>query len=184
MKEKSFLTVQDMVLVAVFAALISACSFIQIPLGPVPFTLQTFAVFATAGLLGTKRGTIAVVIYILLGVIGIPVFAGSGGPGIIAGPTGGYITGFIFTALIIGMIMKVFENSGVKVRFIMTIIAMLVGDMVCFAIGTIQFMFVMKVSLSVALGYCVIPFIVPDIAKIIVATILIDRVKKYVRIFN
>lgn len=184
MKEKKVLTVQDMVLIAIFAALIAACSYIQIPLGPVPFTLQTFAVFTTAGLLGTKRGTIAVVIYILLGCIGIPVFAGSGGPGIIVGPTGGYITGFIFTVIIIGLIMNVFQKNATGLKFVMTVVAMVVGDAICFMIGTIQFMVVMKVNLAVAMGYCVIPFILPDLVKIIVAAIVVNRVKKYVRIFN
>lgn len=184
MKEKKVLTVQDMVLIAIFAALIAACSYIQIPLGPVPFTLQTFAVFTTAGLLGTKRGTIAVVIYILLGVIGIPVFAGSGGPGIIVGPTGGYITGFIFTVIIIGLIMNVFKKNATGLKFVMTVVAIVVGDAICFIIGTIQFMVVMKVNLAVAMGYCVIPFILPDLVKIIVAAIVVNRVKKYVRIFD
>ncbi|MFQ9514757.1 MAG: biotin transporter BioY [Eubacterium sp.] len=184
MREKKFLTIQDMVLIAVFAALISVCSLIQIPFGPVPFTLQTFAVFTTAGLLGTKRGTISVIIYILLGLIGVPVFAGaSSGPGVIAGPTGGYITGFVLTAIIIGIIMKWFRNSQVWLNLTMTVVAMIVGDIACLFVGTIQFMIVMKTSLIVALGYCVIPFIIPDLVKIIVATIIVNRVKKYVRIF-
>lgn len=185
MKEKKFLTIQDMVLIAVFAALIAVCSLITIPWGPVPFTLQTFAVFTTAGLLGTKRGTISVIIYILLGLIGIPVFAGgSSGPAVIAGPTGGYITGFIFTALIIGIIMGLFRKSPIWLNLIMTVAAMIIGDIVCLVIGTIQFMVVMDTSLVVALGYCVIPFIIPDLVKIIIATIIVNRMKKYVRIFH
>ena len=184
MKKKKFLTVQDMVLIAVFAALIAACSFIQIPIGPVPFTLQTFGVFTTAGLLGMKRGTISVVIYVLLGLIGIPVFAGAGGPGVIVGPTGGYITGFIFTAIIIGLIMNVFRKSTAWLNFTMTVVAMILGDAVCFIIGTIQFMAVMKVNLSVAMGYCVIPFIIPDLVKIVVATVIVNRMKQYVKIFD
>ena len=99
MNNKKFLTVQDMVLIAAFVAIITVCSFIQISVGPVPFTLQTFGVFVTAGILGTKRGTLAVIVYILLGIIGVPVFCGAGGPGVIVGTTGGYITGFIFTIL-------------------------------------------------------------------------------------
>lgn len=74
--KKKFLSVQDMVLIAVFTAIMAICSWISVSAGPVPFTLQTFAVFVTAALLGTKRGTIAVVVYILLGIIGVPVFAG------------------------------------------------------------------------------------------------------------
>lgn len=159
MNNKKFLTVQDMVLIAVFVAIITVCSFIQISVGPVPFTLQTFGVFVTAGILGTKRGTLAVIVYILLGIIGVPVFCGAGGPGVIVGTTGGYITGFVFTALIIGIITHFFEKSSTWLKLGATVVAMILGDVVCFVIGTIQFMFVMKTSLTVALGYCVIPFI-------------------------
>ena len=176
MNNKKFLTVQDMVLIAVFVAIITVCSFIQISVGPVPFTLQTFGVFVTAGILGTKRGTLAVIVYILLGIIGVPVFCGAGGPGVIVGTTGGYITGFVFTALIIGIITHFFEKSSTWLKLGATV--------VCFVIGTIQFMFVMKTSLTVALGYCVIPFIIPDLVKILVATIIVNRMKKYVKILN
>lgn len=184
MKNNKKLTVQDMVLVAVFAALIGVCSFIQIPFGPIPFTLQTFAVFTTAGLLGTKRSVIAVLVYILLGMIGLPVFTGKGGPGAIVGPTGGYITGFVFTVLIIGIIMKIFSKSKTRIRLIMTVVAMIAGEAICFTIGTIQFMIVMKINLGAAMGYCVIPFIVSDLVKIIVATVVVHKVKKHVKVFN
>ena len=183
MNNKKFLTVQDMVLIAVFVAIITVCSFIQISVGPVPFTLQTFGVFVTAGILGTKRGTLAVIVYILLGIIGVPVFCGAGGPGVIVGTTGGYITGFVFTALII-IITHFFEKSSTWLKLGATVVAMILGDVVCFVIGTIQFMFVMKTSLTVALGYCVIPFIIPDLVKILVATIIVNRMKKYVKILN
>ena len=173
MNNKKFLTVQDMVLIAVFVAIITVCSFIQISVGPVPFTLQTFGVFVTA-----------VIVYILLGIIGVPVFCGAGGPGVIVGTTGGYITGFIFTALIIGIITHFFEKSSTWLNIGATVVAMILGDVVCFVIGTIQFMFVMKTSLTVALGYCVIPFIIPDLVKILVATIIVNRMKKYVKILN
>ena len=173
----------DIVYIAVFAVIMAICSWISIPM-TVPFTLQTFGVFVTAGILGTKRGTLAVIVYILLGIIGVPVFCGAGGPGVIVGTTGGYITGFIFTALIIGIITHFFEKSSTWLNIGATVVAMILGDVVCFVIGTIQFMFVMKTSLTVALGYCVIPFIIPDLVKILVATIIVNRMKKYVKILN
>lgn len=182
-EKKEFLSAQDITLIALFAALITICSFITIPVGPVPFTLQTFGVFATAGILGTKRGVFSVVIYVLLGVIGIPVFGGSGGVGVIAGVTGGYITGFIFSALIIGMVMSAFQQKP-QMRIPMTVIGMVLGDTVCFIIGTIQFMAVTGTNLSYALATCVIPFIIPDLVKIVVATVLTDGVKKYVRFLD
>lgn len=97
----------DMVYIAVFAVLIAICSWISIPM-TVPFTLQTFAVFLAVGVLGGKRGSLAVLIYILLGAVGIPVFAGfSGGIGQLLGNTGGYIIGFLFSALLMWLIEAV-----------------------------------------------------------------------------
>ena len=173
--QKKFLSVQDMVLIAVFTAIMAICSWISVSAGPVPFTLQTFAVFVTAALLGTKRGTIAVVVYILLGIIGVPV---------IAGPTGGFIVGFILTAIIIGLLMNLANGKSEVVKLVITVVAMVLGDVACFAIGTVWFMVVTNNTVAVALTYCVIPYIIPDIAKIVVATIIANRVKKYVQIFN
>ena len=90
----------DMVYIAIFAVLMAICSWISIPMA-VPFTLQTFGVFMAVGILGGKRGTFAVLIYIILGAIGVPVFAGfSGGIGVLLSSTGGYIIGFLFSALV------------------------------------------------------------------------------------
>ena len=185
MSNKSVLSVQNMVLIAVFTAIIAVCSWISVPIGPVPFTLQTFAVFVTAGLLGTKRSEISIIVFIILGTIGVPVFAGfSSGPGVIAGPTGGYIVGFLLTALIIGLIMKLAKGKSEITKIVITVVAMILGDIGCFAIGTVWFMVVMKMNLSASLTLCVVPYIVPDLAKIIVATIIVNRLKKYVKIFN
>ena len=87
----------DIVYIAVFAVIMAICSWISIP-AAVPFTLQTFGVFIAVGILGGKRGTLSVLVFILLGAIGVPVFAGfSGGIGVLAGTTGGYIIGFLFS---------------------------------------------------------------------------------------
>lgn len=87
--------------VALMAALMAVCAWITIPVGPVPFTMQTFAVFAALGLLGGKRGTLAVVVYLLLGLVGLPVFAGfSSGAAALLGPTGGFLLGFLASALV------------------------------------------------------------------------------------
>ena len=91
---------RDMIYIAMFAIIIAICSWISVP-ATVPFTLQTFGVFVTVGVLGGKRGSLSVLVYLLLGVIGVPVFAGfSGGLGVLLGSTGGYIIGLLFSALI------------------------------------------------------------------------------------
>lgn len=183
--EKHFLSIQDMSLIALFAAFISACSFIQLSIGPVPFTLQTFGIFVSAGILGARRGTISVIVYVLLGLVGLPVFAGAFGPGVIVGPTGGYITGFIFTALIIGLITQYVKSKNTAANIAISIAAMVLGDLVCFVLGTIQFMYVSGNNLAVSLSYCVTPFVIPDFVKIVVATIIVNRLKKYVsKVFN
>lgn len=93
--------------IAMGAALIALCAWITIPIGPVPFTMHTFAVITIAGIFGWKRGTISVLVYIASGALGAPVFSGfKGGIGALAGVTGGYIVGFIFTALIVGLISE------------------------------------------------------------------------------
>lgn len=97
--------IYDIAVTAMFTALIAVCSWLSVSLGDVPFTLQTFGVFCAAGVLGAKRGTASVVTYILLGAVGLPVFHGfTGGFGIILGSTGGFMVGFIFSALLIGLV--------------------------------------------------------------------------------
>ncbi|MDD7219793.1 MAG: biotin transporter BioY, partial [Clostridia bacterium] len=162
----------DMVYIAVFAVIMAICSWISIP-AQVPFTLQTFGVFVAVGVLGGKRGTLAVLVYILLGALGIPVFAGfQGGMGILLGTTGGYIVGFLFSALVMWGLERLLGKKPV-----MQILSMLAGLIVCYAIGTIWFMIVYTrssgaVGLATVLGWCVVPFIIPDLIKIGLAYVL------------
>ena len=168
----------DLVYIAIFAVLIAICSWISIPL-TVPITLQTFGVFMAVGVLGGKRGTLAVLVYILLGAIGIPVFSGfTGGIGIILNTTGGYIVGFLFSALAMWGIESLFGRKP-----IVRIISMVVGLLICYALGTAWFMVVYlrstgTVSLMTVLGWCVFPFIIPDLVKIALAFILSDRLRR------
>lgn len=171
----------DLAYIGMFVALMAVCSWINIPT-TVPFTLQTFAVFATVAILGMKRGTIAVLVYIILGAVGVPVFAGfSGGFGTLLGTTGGYIIGFLFTALITGGIIKAFG----KKTWVMAA-AMVLGLVACYAFGTVWFICVYTstksaVGIMTALSWCVIPFIIPDLCKIALAILLERRVGRFVR---
>ena len=159
----------DMAYVAMFAAIIAVCSWISIP-ATVPFTLQTFGVFLAVGVLGGKRGTMAVLTYLLLGMIGVPVFSGfAGGIGYMLGSTGGYIVGFIFTALTMWLMESLFG----KKRWVLTF-SMLLGILVCYVFGTVWFMWVYanntgEIGWWTALLWCVVPYIIPDVLKILLA---------------
>ena len=159
----------DIVYIGVFAVIMAICSWISIPT-TVPFTLQTFGVFIAVGVLGGKRGSLAVLVFIILGAIGVPVFSGmTGGVGILLGSTGGYIIGFLFSALV----MWSMEKLPVKNAFTQ-ILSMILGLVVCYAFGTVWFMAVYSSAngpegLAAVLGWCEIPFIIPHLVKIAVA---------------
>lgn len=171
---------RDITYIAVSAALIAVCSWISIP-SAVPFTLQTFGVFLTVGVLGGKRGFFAVLVYILIGAAGAPVFSGfSGGLGVLIGATGGYIAGFLLSAAIIWLITHFFGEKTVVLA-----IGMFVGLIACYTIGTAWFMIVYlrttgAVQLIAVLTKCVFPFIIPDIVKIYAALYLTKRLKKLI----
>ena len=174
------LKTKDLALCALFAALIAVCAWISIP-ATVPFTLQTFAIFAALGLLGGKRGTVAVAVYLLLGAIGVPVFAGfQGGIGALLGTTGGYLLGFLLTALIVwGMEARFGSKAGVF------LLSAVLGMLVCYAFGTAWYLVVYArtkgaISLATALGWCVVPFLIPAAVKIALAVLLRGRLKRYI----
>lgn len=180
-KEKQKFKTIDLVYIGLSAALIAICSWISIPL-TVPITLQTMGVCLISGLFGLKKGTIATVVYIILGAIGVPVFAGfSSGIGIILNSTGGYIIGFIFTSLIVG-----FASDKFKGKLLPLIISMVIGILVCYAFGTVWFAVVYArtnapESIGTILGWCVIPFLIPDAVKIALAAVLTNRLKRFVK---
>ena len=184
------------ILIGLFAALIAVCAQIQIP-AAVPFTLQTFAIFLAAGLLGGKRGTVSVVIYILLGMVGLPVFAGfKGGIAALLGTTGGYIIGFIFSALLMWALEKPVSSlfgketgadskKNIFRKMAGPAISMILGLIVCYIFGTAWFVIVYTntkepIGIMTALGWCVFPFIIPDLIKIALALVLTLRLKKFV----
>ena len=188
--EKKFLTIRDLALIAIFVALIIVCTWITIPFGPVPFTLQTFAVCVTGGVLGLKRGTIAVIVYILLGIVGVPVFSKfTAGivkfiPNTETGMLGGFILGFILTVIIIGIFKYISRDKENKIQILYLGIGMVLGDIACLTFGTVWFWQFnpMHLGLAASISTCVVPFIIPDIIKIIVALIVATRITKYVKI--
>lgn len=171
----------DLTYVALSAAVITVCAWISIP-AAVPFTLQTFAVCMTAGLLGLKRGTLTIVVYLLMGAVGLPVFTGfRGGLGAIFGTTGGYLAGFLLTALIVGFCS---DRFGRKLPVLA--VSMSLGMAVCYAFGTVWYLFLYikntgPVGVGTVLSWCVIPFIIPDLLKIAAASVLTVRLKRFVK---
>lgn len=172
---------QDMVQVALGTVLIIICAWISIPL-TVPFTLQTFAIFAVAGLLGGKKGTLAVLVYILLGAVGLPVFAGfKSGIGVLASSTGGYIIGFLLSP----MVMWAAEKLKCRNTFTL-VLSMASGLILCYVFGTLWFVVIYtgstgEISFQAALMMCVVPFIIPDLVKIFLAVLVTKRMKRYIQ---
>lgn len=167
----------DMAYIAVFAVLMAVCSWISIPTA-IPFTMQTFAVFLAVSVLGGKRGTMAVVVFVLLGAVGLPVFAGfTGGLHVILGNTGGYIIGFIFAGLLMWLMERLFGR-----KMWVQAVSMLLGMVTYYVFGTIWFMFVYMrttgpVGLTAVLGWCVLPFLIPDLVKAALALFVGNALK-------
>lgn len=172
----------DIVSVAMMTALIVVCSWIYIPIGNIPVTLQTFAVCAAVGIFGMKKGSLAVVVYLILGILGLPVFSFfKGGIGALFGATGGYTIGFVLCAFVSGFIISKSKKISVM------IMGFSIGLIVCYAIGTLWFLFVyMKDTgaqgIIAALTTCVFPFVIPDIIKIVLAAVVADSVRKKVKL--
>ena len=179
--KKKFETL-DLVYVALGAVLITICSWISIPT-TIPFTMQTFAVFFVLSALGGERGTLAIIVYVLLGAVGVPVFAEfTSGIGILLGNTGGYIVGFIFMGLTYWLIVGILG----KKQWV-EIFAMVIGIVVLYSFGTVWFMIVYAqtngaVGLAMVLSWCVIPFIVPDLIKLGLALTLVRRLSPVLRL--
>ena len=171
------LNTRDLTRIALFAALMAICSWISIPT-TVPFTLQTMGVFLAVGLLGGFRGTLAVVVYVLLGAIGLPVFSNftSG----LGNTSSGYVVGFVFSALLMWAMEKLLGRS-----LPVLAVSMVLGLIVCYLFGTVWFMAVYTntkgaVALGTVLGWCVFPFIIPDLVKIAAALMLSRRLRKHI----
>jgi biotin transport system substrate-specific component len=173
--------IKDTVYIAMFAAVISVCSLIYVPFA-VPFTMQTFAVFLALFSAGGKRGTIAILTYIAIGLAGMPVFSGfMGGVSALFGATGGYIIGFVFAAFIYWLFEKLFGKSEKT-----SAVSAIVGMTVCYIFGSLWYAFVFsggtgEAGFFAAIAQCVLPFILPDAAKITLAFVLCKRLKKYMK---
>ncbi|MGN8644473.1 biotin transporter BioY [Gracilibacillus sp. HCP3S3_G5_1] len=157
---------RGLILASIFAAITGILAQLQVQLWVVPFSGQTLAVGLTATIIGSRLGALSMIAYLLIGMIGLPVFAGlMGGPQVLVGPTGGYIFGFIATAYVTGLILE-----KTTFNFKMALIANIVGMFITLAFGMTQLKFVADLSWSAAIASGVIPFLVVGIIKAILAS--------------
>ena len=165
----------DMAYIALFAVLMAVCAWITVPLPKplVQFTLQTFAMFMALTTLGGRRGLYAMVVYLLLGAVGVPVFSGfRGGLGVLLDTTGGYIIGFAAAALVYWLLTaKLGDSLPVKIA------ACVLGLAVCYAFGTAWFLVLYArttgpIGVPTALSWCVLPYSVPDLLNLALAVFL------------
>ena len=162
-----------MVITALMAAVTCILAPLSIPIGPIPISLTNFAIYLSLYLLNWKMGTLSYIIYLLVGLVGLPVFSGfTGGVGKLAGSTGGYIIGFIPMAIIAGIVIDKFTNRGIQ------ILGMIVGTAICYAFGTAWFCLQAGYTVGAALAVCVIPFIPADLCKMVIAMIIGPMIRK------
>lgn len=170
---------------------------IPVPVSPVPLSLATFAVYLAATLLGAKKGMFSILIYLLLGLAGLPVFSGfSGGAGVLLGPTGGYLIGYIPCGLLTGWLVerdaswkrrekssgKKKEKTCHRKRMVWNFFAMFLGTLSCYLFGTAWFLAVMEgYTVSQAVLLCVVPYLFLDMVKMMLAAYLAVPVKKLLR---
>lgn len=169
-KSETKFDIRQMALIGLMTAVICVLApfSISIPVSPVPISLATFAVCITTYIIGLKRGVLCTFLYLLLGLVGLPVFSGfSSGPGKLFGPTGGYLVGYLFLALICGYIVDKFRS-----KLWLHFIGMIAGVAACYLFGTVWLAYLKHLSFAAALAAGVIPFIPGDIAKIIIVMII------------
>lgn len=179
--------IKEMCVIGVMTAVVCVIApwSLSIPVSPVPISLGSLAIYFALMVLGMKRGTIVTLLYILIGLVGVPVFSGlSGGAGKLLGPTGGYIVGYIFMALICGFFLdkwrtnlNVKENIGRK-NLALSVLGMVLGTIVLYAFGTAWLAISLNMTFPAALAAGVIPYIPGDIVKLIIAMVVGGQVRK------
>ncbi len=174
--------IKELTKIALFSALLVICSWISIPFWPVSFTMQSFALFLAAALLGAKKSVLVVLLYTALGVLGLPVFSGGqAGVGVLFGPTGGYIAGFFVASLISG---KLAERSKKSIASLYA--AMFLGLLLIYVSGIIWYLILylpkgMESSFWGVISTLVLPFLVPDILKITLSVFVARRIERHIK---
>lgn len=161
---------------AIVTALMCIFGPMSVPIGPIPVSLTNLVIYFAVYILGYKGSTVSYVIYILLGLVGLPVFSGfQGGPAKLVGPTGGYLLGFIFITLLAGLCQ---DKAKGKFKIPIVFAGMIISTAICYFFGTAWFMKLTGTDLKASLGLCVIPFIPFDLGKMVIATLVGMPVRK------
>lgn len=167
MNEKKMTTYQ-MAVTALMTAVMCVLGPLTVPIGAVPISLANLVICFTVWLLGAKLGTLSVAVYLLIGLVGVPVFSGYGaGIAKLAGPTGGYLVGYLLMAWIGGMFIEKSKGNPV-----ISGVGLVLGIAASYVLGTAWFVFQMQCELSHALAVCVYPFIAFDLAKVVISCVL------------
>ena len=169
----------DMTHIALFAVLLAVCGWISIPVPPIPFTLQTFGVFAAMLFLGGRRSLYAVAVYLLLGAVGLPVFSGfRGGIGVLLEAPGGYLLGFLLCPLVYRLTTARSSRASAQ------LLGCLLGLLTCYGFGTLWYLLLYGGGFSglfPILSACVLPFLLPDLIKLALAFLLHRRLNRYLK---
>lgn len=191
---------KNMLMCGLFAAVtgVAACVILPLPFTPVPVSLATLAVMVAGGVLGSKLGAMSMAVYVLIGAFGVPVFGGfTGGLGRLAGPTGGFLLGYVLMAFVVGFVVERWSPRALAAsalaspgswgrprlhELLVYGTAMAVGTGACYGMGTGWFMAVTGSGLWASLVACVFPFVVGDLIKILAAAWLVQRLRKHIRI--
>lgn len=169
-------SIYTLAMIAVMTAVTCILAPLSISIGPIPISLTNLAIYFALYLLGWKKGTVSYLVYILIGIVGLPVFSGfAGGIGKFLGPTGGYIVGFIPMAIIAGILIDRFKSRWIQ------LLGMLAGTVVCYALGTAWYCLQTGSALVPALSLCVFPFIPGDLVKMIAAMLLGPVIRERIR---
>lgn len=171
---RSGLTVQQIAVIGVMTAITCILAPLSVPIGPVPISLTNLAIYFSLYVLGTKEGTISYLVYLLIGLIGVPVFSGfTSGPEKLFGPTGGYLIGFIPMAILAGIFIDKFISN-----HILCLTGMILGTIICYALGTAWLSYQANMDFRAALFAGVIPFIPGDLIKIMLAMLAGPQIRK------
>lgn len=174
------LTTKDIALIGLMAAVMCLAAPFSVPIGPVPISLATLVIYFTIYLLGAASGTISCLIYLLLGLVGLPVFSGfTSGPEKLLGPTGGYLIGYLLMALVGGIFVDRYRKN-----ILLQFLGLVLGTAACYILGTAWLAWQASLSLKAALWAGVIPFIPGDLVKIAAAMVVAPQIRRQIDRFR